>query len=214
MGAARGRQVWRLEARSSGHSAKKIYEHAAMSVRLTFAKLQGTNHMLLRRRKIPLHTTKVAAFAVALSILAVCTRPVAAAAGPFTALEGSWSGEGTVMVSNGANERLRCRATYRVAGQGQDVDLNLRCASDSYNFNLLSTVRYEGGAISGSWSETTHNASGSLSGRASGRQILVSARGGSFAANLLLVTHDNRQSVSIRATGTDVAGADIVLSRH
>jgi hypothetical protein len=92
--------------------------------------------------------------------------------------------------------------------------LNLRCASDSYNFNLLSTVRYEGGAISGSWSETTHNASGSLSGHASGRQILVSAQGGSFMANLLLVTHDNRQSVSIRATGADVTGADIMLSRR
>jgi hypothetical protein len=170
--------------------------------------------MLLRRRKIALHTTKAAAFAVALSILAVCTGPLAAAAGPFTALAGSWSGEGTVMVSNGVNERLRCRATYRVAGQGQDADLNLRCASDSYNFNLLSTVRSEGGEISGSWSETTHNASGSLSGRATGRQILVSARGGTFVANLLLVTHDNRQSVSIRATGADVTGADIMLSRR
>ena len=170
--------------------------------------------MSLRQRKIPLHTTKVAAFAFALSILGVCTGPLAAAPGPFAALAGSWSGEGTVMVSNGANERLRCRATYRVAGQGQDVDLNLRCASDSYNFNLLSTVRYEGGAISGSWSETTHNASGSLSGHATGRQILVSAHGGSFMANLLLVTHDNRQSVSIRATGADVTGADIMLSRR
>jgi hypothetical protein len=170
--------------------------------------------MSLRARKISLHTTKVAAFAVASSILAAWSGPVAAAAGPFAALAGSWSGEGTVMVSNGTNERLRCRATYRVEGQGQDVDLNLRCASDSYNFNLLSTVRYEGGAITGSWSETTHNASGSLSGRASGRQILVSARGGSFAANLLLVTRDNRQSVSIRATGTDVTGADIMLSRR
>jgi hypothetical protein len=177
-------------------------------------KLQGTNHMLLRPRKIAVHTTKAAAFAVALSILAVCTLPVAAASGPFGGLAGSWSGEGTVMVSNGANEHIRCRATYHVDDQGRDVDLNLRCASDSYNFNLLSSVRYEGGAISGSWSETTRNASGSLSGHASGRQILVSARGGSFAANLLLVTRDNRQSVSIRATGADVTGADIMLSRR
>jgi hypothetical protein len=194
--------------------AKKIYEHAAISVSLTFLKLQGTNHMSLRSGKNFLHTIKVGAFAVACSILGVCTQPVAAASGPFAALAGSWSGEGTVMVSNGTNERLRCRATYHVEGQGQDLNLNLKCASDSYNFNLLSTARSEGGAISGSWSETTHNASGSLSGRVTGRQILVSARGGSFAANLLLVTHDNRQSVSIRATGADVTGADIMLSRR
>jgi hypothetical protein len=199
---------------SSDDRAKKIYEREAISVRLRFHKLQGTNDMLRRPRKIYFRKAKVAACAIAFSLFAVGTGPVAAASGPFAALAGSWSGEGTVMVSNGTNEHLRCRATYRVESQGQDVDLNLRCASDSYNFNLLSTVRYESGSISGSWSETTHNASGSLSGRANGRQILVSARGGSFAANLLLVTHDNRQSVSIRATGADVTGADIMLSRR
>jgi hypothetical protein len=193
---------------------RKIYQQAATFVETRIAQTPRINHMLPRPRKFALHLTKAVAFAVGLSILAIGTRPAAAAAGPFAALAGSWSGEGTVMVSNGANERIRCRATYHVDDQGRGVDLNLRCASDSYNFNLLSTVRYEGGALSGSWSETTRNASGSLSGRASGREILVSARGQSFAANLLLVTRDNRQSVSIRAIGTDVTGADITLSRR
>ena len=141
------------------------------------------------------------------------TRHAQSEPGPFSALNGSWSGVGTIKKSNGGSERIRCRSAFEPTGAA-NLSLRLRCASDSYNFNLLSTVRYESGSISGSWSETTHNASGSLSGRASGRQILVSARGGSFAANLLLVTHDNRQSVSIRATGTDVTGADIMLSRR
>ena len=142
-------------------------------------------------------------------------RPASAATGPFADYTGAWSGTGTLRPQNGAAERIRCNANYRPRGSSaREVDLQLRCASDSYNFNLLSTVRSEGGEISGSWSETTHNASGSLSGRATGRQILVSARGGTFVANLLLVTHDNRQSVSIRATGADVTGADIMLSRR
>lgn len=169
--------------------------------------------MLPPPKKFDLHAIKAAAFAAVLST-AVCTLPAAAAPGPFADLAGSWSGDGTVMVSNGANERIRCRAIYHVDEQGRDVELNLRCASDSYNFNLVSNVRYEGGEVSGSWSETTRNASGTISGRANGHQILVSAHAPSFAANLLLVTHNGRQSVSIRATGADVTGADIVLSRR
>jgi hypothetical protein len=63
--------------------------------------------MLLRQRKIPLHTTKVAAFAFALSVLAVCTGPLAAAPGPFAALAGSWSGEGTELTNGfGAGRRI------------------------------------------------------------------------------------------------------------
>jgi hypothetical protein len=48
-------------------------------------------------------------------------------------------------------ERLRCRASYGVAERGENLTLNLRCASDSYNFDLAGDVAYRGGAISGSW---------------------------------------------------------------
>jgi hypothetical protein len=176
---------------------------------------EGTTLMLPQPRIVDLCLAKRTAFAVVVAILAICAAPTgAAAAGPFSALAGSWSGTGTVTVSNGADERLRCRAVYQVGEEGFDIRLNLRCASDSYNFNLLSTVRYEGGRVSGSWSEVTRNASGTISGRVNGHQILVAAQGPNFGANLLLVTHGNRQSISIRATGADVTGADIVLSRR
>lgn len=172
--------------------------------------------MSLRSMEINARLIKQAAFAVAVSVLAsVCQATPAAAAGsgPFAALEGSWFGSGTVSVSNGTNERIRCRAVYNVLDEGRSIRLSLRCASDSYNFNLLSSVRREGGAVSGSWTETTRNASGTISGHASGSQILVAAQGPSFAANLLLVTRGDRQSVSIRATGADITGVDIALSR-
>src|SRR6266566_1664044 len=53
-------------------------------------------------------------------------------------------------------------------GDGSNLSLNLKCASDSYNFNLTSDVEYQGGAIRGSWTEASRNASGTISGRASG----------------------------------------------
>ncbi len=136
-----------------------------------------------------------------------------AASGAFAALAGSWAGSGTVLVSGGNNERIRCRATYTLRDQGDSVDLNLRCASDSYNFDLVSKVRYAGGAVSGDWSETSRNASGTISGKIKGGQILVAAEGPAFTANLMVATQGNRQSVSIRAKGSDIEGVDVALSR-
>ena len=148
-------------------------------------------------------------------LLAVLLSPLAAqAAGPFSALAGAWSGGGTLTAADGSTERLRCRATYDVRDAGSDLKLSLRCASDSYNFELGSAVIAHGSRISGTWSEATRNASGSLSGRASADQIEASARGESFSANLLLATKGNRQTVSIRSQGADISEVSLALNRN
>jgi hypothetical protein len=138
----------------------------------------------------------------------------AAISSPFVAMAGSWSGGGVVNTSDGNQERLRCRASYDVAGRGEALHLNLRCASPSYNFDLASDVEYRGGAISGSWTEASRNASGTLSGRASGDHIVASARGNSFSANLSLTTRGGRQSVSIRPEGTNITSVSLALDRR
>ena len=116
-------------------------------------------------------------------------------------------------MSDGTHERIRCRASYAVGGGGSSLQQSLRCASDSYQFQLSSDVRYAGGAISGSWSEATRGLGGSLSGIARGSDIQARAEGPGFAANLSLATHGNRQSVSIRASDGDIAEVSMVLSR-
>src|SRR5256885_14665592 len=128
----------------------------------------------------------------------------AAIASPFAAMAGSWSGDGVLSTSDGGRERLRCRASYDVAGTGTELRLNRKCASQSYNFDLASEVQYRGGAISGSWSEASRNASGTISGRAAGDHIEAAARGESFSANLSLTTRGGQQTVSIRPQGTNV----------
>lgn len=172
--------------------------------------------MIFRGARSGTHALVQGAIAAALLVFAVleAVSPAAADSGPLAGLAGSWSGGGTVSVSNGTNERIRCRATYDVRERGTSLELTLRCASDSYNFNLQGSVHDQGGAISGSWTETTRNASGGISGRASGNQILVRADGPSFAANLLVYTRGDHQSVSIRATGSDITGVDVALSRR
>jgi hypothetical protein len=138
----------------------------------------------------------------------------AAVSSPFAAMAGSWSGGGVLSTSDGGQERLRCRANYDVGGTGTELRLNIRCASDSYNIDLASNVQYRGGEIYGSWSEASHNASGTLSGRAAGSHIEASARSESFSANLSLMTRGNRQIVSIRPQGTSITGVSLALGRR
>jgi hypothetical protein len=138
----------------------------------------------------------------------------AQAASPFTAMAGSWSGGGTLSTSDGMQESLRCRASYDVPGGGSELQLSLRCASQSYTFDLASEVQYRGGAISGSWTEASRNASGTISGRAAGDHIDAAARGDNFSANLSLTTRGNRQTVSIRPQQTNVTGVTLTLQRR
>ena len=72
---------------------------------------------------------------------------LAAPASPFAAMAGTWSGGGVVNTSDGQQERLRCRASYDVDGAGDQLRLNLTCASDSFRLELASDVEYRGGAI-------------------------------------------------------------------
>ena len=139
---------------------------------------------------------------------------LATPASPFVAMAGTWSGGGVLSTSDGQQEQLRCRAAYDVAGSGEQLRLNLRCASASYNFDLASEVEYRGGAISGSWSEASRNASGTLSGRAAGDHVEAAARGDSFSANLLLTTRGGRQTVSIHPQGTNITSVSLALSRR
>jgi hypothetical protein len=139
---------------------------------------------------------------------------LAAPASPFAAMAGTWSGGGVLSTSDGQREQLRCRASYDVAGSGEQLQLNLRCASQSYNFDLASEVQYRGGAISGSWSEASRNASGTLTGRAAGDHVEAAARGDNFSAHLSLTTRGGKQTVSIQPQGTNVTSVSLALSRR
>jgi hypothetical protein len=137
-----------------------------------------------------------------------------AAVSPFRELAGSWAGGGVIDMANGEQERLRCRAVYDVDGSGSAMRLNLKCASDSYNFDLSGEVEYRGGAISGEWTEASRNASGTIEGRAAGDHIEAAATGPGFSANLSLTTRGSRQTVTIRPQGSDIRAVSLQLSRR
>ena len=136
----------------------------------------------------------------------------AQSAGPFAGFDGAWAGTGTVALSDGSVERIRCKANYKVDGTGKGLKQNLQCASDSYKFDLTSDVISNGDRISGSWSETSRNVNGDLQGTAGGGQIEVFVQANGFAANLTLRTNGNKQTVQISSKG-EIRGVNITMTR-
>lgn len=133
-----------------------------------------------------------------------------AQSGPFAGLAGNWAGGGTVTLDDNSRERIRCRASYQVAGI--KMTMSLTCASDAYKFNLAANVVDEGGAVSGTWSEASRGVSGLLQGRGGGGNFQLIASTAGFNANISLRTAGNKQTVTMRAD-SQFKGADISLSK-
>jgi len=134
---------------------------------------------------------------------------------PFAQLAGGWSGAGTIDLANGRHEPIKCRASYDVLETQNKLQLNIHCASDSYNFDLRASATYSADAITGTWSESTRNAAGTLSGKVEGAGFRVVAKGQTFGADLNLITQGDKQSVTIKSQDekADVRGATITLQR-
>jgi len=132
--------------------------------------------------------------------------------GPFAGFNGSWSGNGTVALSDGKTERIRCKASYNVSSTGLGLKQTLRCASDSYKFDLSTDVTSQGNRISGNWSEASRNLFGNLQGTAGGGQIEVFVEASGFAASVMLRTTGNKQTVQISSKG-EIRGVNITMSK-
>jgi len=142
--------------------------------------------------------------------------PAQADDGPFHEFNGSWTGTGTLRPSNGAAERIRCNANYRPRGSSEhEIDLQLRCASDSYNFDLTGQFTADAqNQVSGRWTERTRSIGGTAVGNAQGDRLQIHVESSGFAADLVMLTRNRRQSVTIDSQGGgQIVKASITLSR-
>ena len=151
--------------------------------------------------------------ALAAGLFLVPAASHAQSGGAFAGYGGNWSGNGSITIADQGSERIRCRGTYTVDGGGNSLHQSLRCASDSYKFELVSDINASGSQLTGSWSETSRNIQGILFGEAQPGHFRVNVTGPGFIANLSLNTHGNRQSVTVNSQGTQTAGASITLTR-
>ncbi len=150
---------------------------------------------------------------VMLTITPVRAERGALTAGPFVELLGTWSGTGSVSLSTGSSERIRCQAAYASGDDLNNLRTVLRCASDSYKFELASDVTHGSGTITGAWKETSRNVTGPISGIAQPGDLRANINMPGFAADLNIKTQGNRQVVSLRSEGTELTGISITLSR-
>jgi hypothetical protein len=161
---------------------------------------------------MPFRSIKPFGCALVVAAFALAAAPALAQTGPFGVLAGTWSGEGTITTSSGSTERIRCRAKYTVGEGGRAFQQALTCASDSYKFEISSTVETDGTRVTGTWSEATRGVSGSLSGRISGPNISAMVEAGGFQAGVAVNTRGRSQSVNIKPGGTDVT--DVTVNLH
>jgi hypothetical protein len=154
----------------------------------------------------------LAAFALAFMLLAAPPAR-AQATGPFAVMAGSWSGSGVVNTSDGSHERVRCLAKYVSEKAGNSVQLDLRCATDSYKVEFTSNIVQTGGALTGNWFERTRRVGGQISGKAEGNQVNVRASGETFTALLSVKTQGGRQTFSMISPGAWIPEFSIALNR-
>jgi hypothetical protein len=134
---------------------------------------------------------------------------------PFDLLNGYWSGGGTVVPGKGNAEKVSCKVTYNV--NGANISQNMRCAGTDYKFNTSSKLTYSGGKISGSWSETTYDASGTVNGSASGNTVHAVISGDKFSGRMSINVSGSKHTINIvqldPKSGTYRQAASVALHR-
>jgi len=152
------------------------------------------------------------AFALA-AVTMVATSAVPVLAGPIDQLPGRWSGWGSIQLSNGQSEQVKCVATYFVENAGKAVRQNLRCASSSYKIDAVANMKVNGNAVTGDWQERTHSNSGSINGRISGNNFKLAITGPNFNAGMALSTSACKLSINMTPQNLDVTRISIGLRK-
>jgi hypothetical protein len=137
----------------------------------------------------------------------------AAAASSIEDMNGYWSGNGSVVLSNGNTERVKCSVIYKVTEGGSQIRQTMRCASADYKIDALAELRVKGEKVSGSWEEKTYSATGAVSGKFSENNFVLSIQGANFSAAMNVSLSDCKQSISISPQGLEVTRISIGLGK-
>lgn len=151
--------------------------------------------------------------AVAAVLLGLGAAPAWADVNPFASLVGVWTGKGVVSYSSGTKEKLRCNVKYD-SNADDSILQTLRCASDSYKFEINAYYRHHDGVVTGHWEELTMNISGSISGDVTGGKITGDLKGPGFSASVLVDTNGDDQTVTISAQDQDIEDVSVSVHRQ
>jgi hypothetical protein len=137
--------------------------------------------------------------------------PLYGQSNPFEVLLGSWSGSGTVKFTDGGREQIKCNAVWELP-DSSTATARVTCVGRPHKGTIQSTVRYHDGLIGGSWSETTREVEGTLSGRIDGNRILLTVSR-LFPATVTIITSADQHSGLLQAQGTKVESISVIFTR-
>lgn len=160
------------------------------------------------------------ALAALAAMLAVTAAPAVDAApqavGPFASLDGWWGGIGRLRFKDGKTEDVKCRATYFIEGDGNELKQTIRCASGSGKIEVKSSVRHSEGKLKGEWNELMYNVNGVLDGEVTPRGYRVTVKGTegtTLSANMDIIVKDAKQMVEIQFFSETLIGLTLMLNK-
>jgi hypothetical protein len=130
--------------------------------------------------------------------LGVAAFAPAAPADSLEGLGGYWTGTGSVSLTNGKKERVKCSVVYKVTDNAKQIRQTLRCASQDYSINALAELTLKGAQVTG---------------RYTGNAFLLSIQGGNFTAAMNVDLSDCKQSISISPQGLEVNSISLGLAK-
>jgi hypothetical protein len=134
-----------------------------------------------------------------------------AIAGPVEDLPGYWTGLGSITMSGGNTEQLKCVVTYKVTGPS--LKQNMRCASAAYTINGIADLDVRGDQVTGKWEEQTYAATGEVTGRIVDGGFTLTIKGVAFTAGMTVSGTNGKQQIAITPTGLEVAKISIGLGK-
>ena len=137
--------------------------------------------------------------------------PLYGQSNPFEVLLGSWSGSGTVKFTDGGREQITCNAVWELP-DSSTATARTTCVGRLHKGTILSTLRHHDGLIGGSWSETTRDVEGTLSGSVDGNRILLTVSR-LFPATVTIITSGDQQTALLQAQGTKVESILVIFTR-
>jgi hypothetical protein len=136
---------------------------------------------------------------------------VAQNASPLTQLIGRWTGEGRLGLKDSPPESVKCRATY-IAVENQDaMKQTIRCATAGGSIEVVSTLTHAEGQLTGEWTETSRNLSGTLTGTANDKGLQIAVRGDGLTANMGVIVKGDRQIVEIQFIDSALIGLTLMM---
>lgn len=128
-------------------------------------------------------------------------------------LAGRWSGWGSVTLSGGQTESVKCVATYTASKDSDGLEQVLRCASASYRIDATTQLVFDGTAVTGFWNERANATNGRISGQATAAGFNLAIDGQTFSANVVLTASACRHAIAILPQGLAASRISIRFER-